>query len=124
MMILILQRDNRSREYTALGSPLYVEVTSALQSAGRPIPVVGGRYGLGGKDFTPGMVAAVFDNLRATKPMNNFVVGITDDVSKRYLPVVEEPNMVPEGTKQSIFWGIGGDGTVGMYCVLWHNTRY
>ena len=90
-----------------------MEVTSALHTAERHIPVVGGRYGLGGKEFTPGMAAAVFDNLKANKSLNNFVVGITDDVSNRFLPVKEEPNMVPEGTKQSIFWGIGGDGTVG-----------
>ncbi|MDG6220060.1 MAG: pyruvate:ferredoxin (flavodoxin) oxidoreductase, partial [Candidatus Thermoplasmatota archaeon] len=105
---------DRTKESGAFGEPLYLDVCSVLKDAGRcDITVVGGRYGLGSKDFTPGMAKAVFDNLELKEPKNHFTVGITDDVTFTSLPYTEDINAVPEGTKQCMFWGLGGDGTVG-----------
>lgn len=73
----------------------------------------GGIYSIGGRDFTPAMVKAVFDNLDAKQPKHNFTVGIIDDVTHTSLPVGEEFSTTPEGTIECIFWGIGSDGTVG-----------
>ena len=75
--------------------------------------IVGGRYGLGSKDFTPAMVKAVFDNLQAAKPKNHFTVGIIDDVTHTSLEVGDSLDVAPEGTVQCKFWGLGSDGTVG-----------
>lgn len=75
--------------------------------------VIGGRYGLGSKDFTPAMAKAVFDNLKADKPKDQFTIGITDDVTFTSLPVGPEINTLPKGTYQCLFWGMGSDGTVG-----------
>lgn len=75
--------------------------------------IVGGRYGLGSKDFTPTMVKAVFDNLRAAAPKNHFTVGITDDVSHTSLELGEEIDPSPPGAVRCKFWGLGADGTVG-----------
>lgn len=74
---------------------------------------MGGRYGLGSKDFTPAMAKAVFDNLKADKPRDRFTIGITDDVTFTSLPVGPEINTLPKGTYQCLFWGMGSDGTVG-----------
>jgi hypothetical protein len=75
--------------------------------------VVGGRYGLGGKAFTPAMAVAVFGNLAAERPRNQFTVGITDDVTMTSLPVGPEVDTLPAGTYECLFWGMGSDGTVG-----------
>lgn len=105
---------DRVRDYLASGGPLFQEVCTSLMMGGRrDVQLVNGRYGLGSKDFTPGMALAIFDNLKQDQPLHNFVVGIKDDVTHKSLTVTEEPDTLPAGTKQSIFWGIGGDGTVG-----------
>jgi pyruvate-ferredoxin/flavodoxin oxidoreductase len=75
--------------------------------------VIGGRYGLADKPFTPSMSKAVFDHLKSHKPFHNFSVGITDDVSLLSLKIKDKLDLVPAGTKQCIFWAIGSDGTVG-----------
>ena len=75
--------------------------------------LVGGRYGLSSKNFTPTMVKAVFDNLRSSAPKNHFTVGIVDDVSHSSLDMPEEIDTTPEGTVRCKFWGLGADGTVG-----------
>ncbi len=75
--------------------------------------LVGGRYGLGSKDFTPVMVKAVFDNLRGSAPKNHFTVGITDDVSHTSLELGADIDAAPKGTVRCKFWGLGADGTVG-----------
>ena len=74
---------------------------------------MGGRYGLGSKDFTPGMAKAVYDNMMALQPKNHFTVGINDDVTFLSLDVEEEIDTVPAGTVQCKFFGLGADGTVG-----------
>jgi pyruvate-ferredoxin/flavodoxin oxidoreductase len=97
----------------SLGEPLYQDVCTVLQEDPNGLLIVGGRYGLGSKDFTPTMVKAVFDNLRSTRPKNHFTVGITDDVSHTSLTLGEEIDPSPEGTVRCKFWGLGADGTVG-----------
>jgi pyruvate-ferredoxin/flavodoxin oxidoreductase len=105
---------DRTKEPGSQGEPLYQDVCTVFQERGGASPlIVGGRYGLGSKDFTPAMVRAVFDNLASETPKNHFTVGIEDDVSHTSLPVEEEIDVAPKGTIQCKFWGLGADGTVG-----------
>ena len=105
---------DRTKEPGCLGEPLYEDVITALTEMGRTgIEVVGGRYGLGSKEFTPSMVKAVYDNLKLDAPKNHFTVGIVDDVSFTSLPVNEKIDAAPEGTIRCLFYGLGSDGTVG-----------
>ncbi|HEC81597.1 MAG TPA: pyruvate:ferredoxin (flavodoxin) oxidoreductase, partial [Thermoplasmatales archaeon] len=104
---------DRTKENGAFGEPLYLDVCSVYQNIHKNITIVGGRYGLGSKEFTPAMVKAVFDNLKQKEPKNRFTVGIIDDVTHTSLPVDEPLDTSPEGLVQCKFWGIGGDGTVG-----------
>ena len=101
---------DRTKEPGAPGEPLYLDVVSAL--AGRNLTIVGGRYGLSSKDFTPSMAKAVFDHLDGPC-FHDFTVGIADDVSKKSLPIREEINPEPADIVRCIFWGLGADGTVG-----------
>jgi pyruvate-ferredoxin/flavodoxin oxidoreductase len=78
-----------------------------------PPRIVGGRYGLGSKDFTPAMAKAVFDNLASRDPKNHFTVGITDDVSHSSLPIDGSFNIEGKGVFRAMFFGLGADGTVG-----------
>ena len=104
---------DRTKEPGALGEPLYLDVCSALLEEGRvDIKVVGGRYGLGSKEFTPTHVKAVFDNLSGAMK-NHFTVGIVDDVTMTSLPLGEQFNAAPEGAICCKFYGLGSDGTVG-----------
>ena len=104
---------DRTKESGSLGEPLYLDVVAALTEEGRKIEVVGGRYGLGSKEFTPTHVKAVFDNLKLAAPKNHFTVGIVDDVTNTSLPVGEIFNAAPEGAISCKFYGLGSDGTVG-----------
>ncbi|MBQ6595023.1 MAG: pyruvate:ferredoxin (flavodoxin) oxidoreductase, partial [Clostridia bacterium] len=104
---------DRTKESGSLGEPLYLDVCSALLEAGRNIKVVGGRFGLGSKEFNPTMVKAVYDNLCLDEPKNHFTVGIVDDVTGTSLPLGETLDVAPEGTVACMFWGLGSDGTVG-----------
>jgi pyruvate-ferredoxin/flavodoxin oxidoreductase len=105
---------DRTKESGALGEPLYLDVCSALREVGKcDIQVVGGRYGLGSKEFNPTMVKAVFDNLKAASPRNHFTVGIVDDVSNTSLELGETVDVSTEGAKACMFFGFGSDGTVG-----------
>jgi len=104
---------DRTKEAGSLGEPLYQDVLNALIETGREgIKVVGGRYGLGSKEFTPSMVKAVYDNLDG-EMKNHFTVGIVDDVTFTSLDVKEQVNAAPEGTIACKFYGLGSDGTVG-----------
>jgi pyruvate-ferredoxin/flavodoxin oxidoreductase len=104
---------DRTKENGSYGEPLYVDVSAVMQHQKKDLLIVGGRYGLGSKDFNPSMVKAVFDNLKLDKPKNNFTVGITDDVTHTSLPIKDIIDTTPEGLVQCKFWGLGGDGTVG-----------
>ncbi len=104
---------DRTKESGSLGEPLYLDIVSALAEAGRSdIKVVGGRYGLGSKEFTPTMVKAVFANLDG-EMKNHFTVGIDDDVSNTSLKLGETFAAAPAGTSACMFYGLGSDGTVG-----------
>jgi len=102
---------DRTKEPGAIGEPLYLDVVSAVKDRPNTF-VIGGRYGLSSKEFTPTMVLATFKHLMA-KGFHGFTVGIEDDVTKLSLPLDEEIDTVPEGTINCKFWGLGSDGTVG-----------
>jgi len=104
---------DRTKEAGAIGDPLYQDVCTTFLEHGNAPTIVGGRYGLGSKEFTPGMAKAVYDNMLGLAPKNHFTVGIRDDVTNLSLDVEEEIDTVPEGTVQCKFFGIGADGTVG-----------
>ncbi len=112
---------DRTKEPGSIGEPLYVDVRTAIGEAmadgllsfeNYPV-IVGGRYGLGSKEFTPAMVKAVFDNLDAAKPRNHFTVGIIDDVTNLSLEVDKSFEVSDEGIFSAMFYGLGSDGTVG-----------
>ena len=112
---------DRTKEPGTIGEPLYLNVRTAVGEAmgdgetpfeHYPV-IVGGRYGLGSKDFTPAMVKAVFDNLDAAKPKNKFTVGIIEDVTHTSLDVDESFEVSDEGIFSGLFYGLGSDGTVG-----------
>ena len=104
---------DRTKEPGSAGEPLYLDVVNALAETGRSAKVVGGRYGLSSKEFTPAMVKAVFDELSRPAPKNHFTVGIIDDVTHTHL----EPDLSFRSGKdnqfRAIFYGLGSDGTVG-----------
>ena len=103
---------DRTKEPGSEGEPLYKDISTLLYERKESIKVVGGRYGLSSKEFTPGMVKAIYDNLKAREPKNFFTVGINDDVtftSLGYQPL----DTVPRGTVQCKLYGLGSDGTVG-----------
>lgn len=105
---------DRTKEPGSLGEPLYQDVLTAFAEQNRPLPIiVGGRYGLASKEFTPTHVKAVFDNLAGTVPKNHFTVGIVDDVTHTSLELGADLDTVPSGTVQCKFYGLGADGTVG-----------
>ncbi len=105
---------DRTKEPGSLGEPLYEDVCAVLAENGRKdIEVVGGRYGLGSKEFNPTMVKAVYDNLGKAAPKNHFTVGINDDVTKTSLKLGKQFNVAPKGTVSCKFYGLGSDGTVG-----------
>jgi pyruvate-ferredoxin/flavodoxin oxidoreductase len=112
---------DRTKEPGSAGEPLYEDIITALSEASiqddfpfSKIPrVVGGRYGLSSKEFTPAMVKGVFDEMRQKKPMNHFTVGITDDVTNNSIKY--DPAFSTEGSDvfRGMFYGLGADGTVG-----------
>ena len=105
---------DRTKEAGSLGEPLYLDVCSALLEKGMTdIKVVGGRYGLGSKEFNPSMIYSVYKNLEQDEPKNHFTVGIYEDVTNSSLDFSEQYNAAPEGTVSCKFWGLGSDGTVG-----------
>ena len=104
---------DRTKEPGAGGEPLYLDVKDALYGTDKQTLVVGGRYGLSSKDFTPAQVLAVYDNLLLPEPKNQFTVGIVDDVTFTSLPLKEEMALGGAGTIEAKFYGLGADGTVG-----------
>ncbi len=104
---------DRTKEPGANGDPLYLDVVEAFKDVKKAPMIIGGRYGLSSKDTTPAQVLAVYKNLAAEKPMNQFTVGIKDDVTRRSLKVGKEISILPKGTFEAKFYGLGADGTVG-----------
>jgi pyruvate-ferredoxin/flavodoxin oxidoreductase len=112
---------DRTKEPGSLGEPIYLDVRTAIGEGmaegkfkvdGYPV-IVGGRYGLGSKEFSPAMAKAVLDNLKAAKPKKNFVVGIEEDVTNCSLKVDYSFKNSMDGVYQAMFFGLGSDGTVG-----------
>jgi len=112
---------DRTKEPGAIGEPLYQDVVTALAEAraegtssfaAEPV-VVGGRYGLSSKEFTPAMVKAIFDTLAEIRPKNHFTVGIMDDVTHTSLAYDDTFDTEPADVTTAVFYGLGADGTVG-----------
>lgn len=110
---------DRTKESGSTGEPLYLDVVATLSQAfangkiANMPKIVGGRYGLSSKEFTPGMVKAVYDNGFAAHPINGFSVGIHDDVNKTSLPFDDSIDTEPKDVVRAVFFGLGADGTVG-----------
>lgn len=112
---------DRTKEPCGIGEPLYQDVVTSLAEARRAglLPrscdpdVIGGRYGLSSKEFTPAMARAVFDELKAEAPRNHFTIGIIDDVNGSSLPWDRGWDIEPDDVTRAVFYGLGSDGTVG-----------
>jgi pyruvate-ferredoxin/flavodoxin oxidoreductase len=120
---------DRTKEPGAGGEPLYLDCVNALHEQGRcDVQVVGGRYGLSSKEFTPAMIKAVFDNLAFRSPKNHFTVGIDDDLSHTSLGVDSDFSVQPDDVVCAQFFGLGSDGTVGAnkesIKIIGENTDY
>jgi pyruvate-ferredoxin/flavodoxin oxidoreductase len=104
---------DRTKEPGAVGEPLYLDVVAALAEAGRRgVEVIGGRYGLSSKEFSPAMVKGVYDELRRPEPRRHVTVGIVDDVTRISVDA-DSTFRVPTRAVQAVFYGLGSDGTVG-----------
>ena len=120
---------DRTKEPGANGEPLYLDVKNAYYDKENAPLIVGGRYGLGSKDFIPDDAMAVFNNLKLDNPKNDFTVSIVDDVTFKSLPVPEESiDATPKDTIACKFWGYGSDGTVSAnksaIKIIGNNTDY
>ncbi|MFW5761075.1 MAG: pyruvate:ferredoxin (flavodoxin) oxidoreductase, partial [Cyclobacteriaceae bacterium] len=112
---------DRTKEPGANGEPLYLDVVNAVSEAMidgfgglQNMPrIIGGRYGLSSKEFTPAMVKAVYDNLSLEKPKNHFTIGINDDISKTSLDFDRDYDIESDKVVRAMFYGLGSDGTVG-----------
>ena len=104
---------DRTKEKGSAGEPLYLDVLESFSDSDRNPKIIAGRYGLGQKDTRPAHIKSVFDNLAKDEPKNHFTVGIIDDVTNTSLEV-DNSFVISDGqTTRCIFWGNGGDGTVG-----------
>jgi pyruvate-ferredoxin/flavodoxin oxidoreductase len=105
---------DRTKEPGAPGEPLYHDVVAVLAEHGRhAVPVIGGRYGLASKEFTPAMVRAVFTELAVSSPRRHFTVGITDDVGGLSLPIIGDAMHADQARVRALLYGLGSDGSVG-----------
>jgi pyruvate-ferredoxin/flavodoxin oxidoreductase len=109
---------DRTKEPGALGEPLYLDVVTALREEGQgrfaaEPAVIGGRYGLASKEFTPAMVFAVFAELAKSSPKRHFTIGINDDVTGTSLAFDPDLDIEPDDVTRAVFFGLGADGTVG-----------
>jgi pyruvate-ferredoxin/flavodoxin oxidoreductase len=111
----------RTKEPGAIGEPLYLDVIAALREArdegmsrlAQEPAVIGGRYGLSSKEFTPAMARAVFDELKKPRPKKHFTVGIVDDITHTSLPYDDHWDIERADVVRGVFFGLGADGTVG-----------
>ena len=101
---------DRTKEPGSIGEPLYLDVVAAIEN--KDARVIGGRYGLSSKEFTPSMVLAIYKHAE-NNGFHGFTVGIEDDVTHKSIKVEEHIVTEPEGTTNCMFWGLGSDGTVG-----------
>ena len=112
---------DRTKEPGSAGEPLYLDCVNAIHEGItngwgtlRAFPkLIGGRYGLSSKEFTPAMIKAVFDHLHSERPKNHFTIGINDDVSHTSLDYDPAFSIEPDSVVRALFYGLGSDGTVG-----------
>jgi len=104
---------DRTKEPGAAGEPLYLDVVNALFDSDRRPRVIGGRYGLSSKEFTPAMAKGVFDHLREGNAAKQFTVGIVDDVTHLSIDYDRSFSIEPSDVYRAMFYGLGSDGTVG-----------
>jgi len=112
---------DRTKEPGSLGEPLYTDIVTALQEAKdeglthfKEMPkIIGGRYGLSSKEFTPAMVKGLFDEMKKEIPKNHFTIGINDDVTNTSLSYDPDFSIEPADRTRAVFYGLGSDGTVG-----------
>ncbi len=111
--VKILAALDRTKEPGAAGEPLYQDCMTAVTESGRPIRVIGGRYGLASKEFNPAMVKGIFDEMARANPKNHFTIGIVDDVTHSSLEYDPTFNIEADDVVRAVFFGLGSDGTVG-----------
>ena len=104
---------DRTKEPGSAGEPLYEDIITAVDEMGLTTKVVGGRYGLSSKEFTPAMVKGLFDELKKEHPKNHFTVGIYDDLTNTSIDYDPDFNIEGDDVVRGLFWGLGSDGTVG-----------
>jgi pyruvate-ferredoxin/flavodoxin oxidoreductase len=109
---------DRTKEPGSIGEPLYLDVVAALNESraktAAPLPmVIGGRYGLASKEFTPAMIKGIFDEMGRAEPKNHFTIGINDDLTHTSLDYDPQFALENRDLRQCVFWGLGSDGTVG-----------
>ena len=104
---------DRTKEPGSAGEPLYQDCVTAMAETGTPIKVIGGRYGLSSKEFTPAMVKGLFDEMKKDQPKNHFTVGIHDDVTHTSIDYDPAFNIEKDDVVRAMFYGLGSDGTVG-----------
>ncbi|HAN17182.1 MAG: pyruvate:ferredoxin (flavodoxin) oxidoreductase [Bacteroidetes bacterium GWC2_33_15] len=104
---------DRTKEPGANGEPLYMDIRELFYGKDKAPLIVGGRYGLSSKDTTPAQIISVYNNLSLPQPKNHFTISIVDDVTFLSLPLLPEISVVPKGTFEGKFYGLGSDGTVG-----------
>lgn len=110
--VKILAALDRTKEPGAAGEPLYHDCLTAITESGQPIRVIGGRYGLASKEFTPAMVKGIFDEMARANPKNHFTIGILDDVTHSSLEYDPTFNIEADDVVRAVFFGLGSDGTV------------
>jgi len=106
---------DRTKEPGSTGEPLYQDVVTSISETARfkqNVTIIGGRYGLSSKEFTPGMVKGVFDELKKPEPKNHFSVGIDDDITFNSISFDQSFSTEPDDQMRAVFWGLGADGTV------------
>jgi len=104
---------DRTKEPGSAGEPLYLDCLTAMAETGRQIRVIGGRYGLSSKEFTPAMVKGLFDEMKKEQPKNHFTLGIHDDVTQTSIDYDPTFNIEKDDVVRAMFYGLGSDGTVG-----------
>ena len=108
----VLAALDRTKEPGAAGEPLYQDCVTAMVEKGRNIKVIGGRYGLSSKEFTPAMVKGLFDEMAKEQPKNHFTLGIYDDVTHTSIDYDPGFSIEPDDVVRAVFYGLGSDGTV------------
>ncbi|MBN1231475.1 MAG: pyruvate:ferredoxin (flavodoxin) oxidoreductase [Anaerolineales bacterium] len=104
---------DRTKEPGSAGEPLYQDVITAVQELGGSFKVIGGRYGLSSKEFTPAMIKGVYDEMKKDSPKNHFTIGINDDLSHTSLDYDPDFSTEDPSVTRAVFYGLGSDGTVG-----------